>query len=54
MSTGAKNMGLYYIISIKQNQGPHQKHITEMHHTLTQFKNLLRIGIFAYIFNVKS
>ena len=22
MSTGAKNMGLYYIVSLKQNQGP--------------------------------
>ena len=23
MSTGVKNMGLYYIISLRQNQGPH-------------------------------
>ena len=37
MSIEAKNMALYYIISLKQNQAPQKK--TVMHHTLTYFNS---------------
>ena len=36
MSTGAKNICLYYTISLRQNQGPHKNC---MHHTLTYFNS---------------